>query len=85
MKFNAKLQFLNIEQKVIKDGKNAGKMYSQVKLFDIEDNEIFDISIFDNPILVDKLLKLEPHKEYNFVIRVKKSGYNAKLELIDKV
>lgn len=85
MKFNAKLQFLNIEQKTVKNGNNVGKLYSQVKLFDTEDNEIFDVSIFDNPILVDKLLKLESHKEYNFVIRVKKSGYNAKLELIDKV
>lgn len=85
MKVSTKLQFLSIEQKLIKNGNNAGKMYSQAKLFDTEDNEIFDVAIFDNLPLTEKLLKLEPHKEYNFTICIKKSGYNVKLVLIDKV
>lgn len=83
MKIKSKVQMFKLECKQIKKGERAGQSFYLVNL--IDDNDILEIMIFDNPNLINKLMKVQKFQEINCEFEVRQNNGNTRLSLVDIV
>lgn len=83
MEFEKEVNYLGIEEKVIKNGDKAGQKFYVLKFICL--NDPFEVSIFDDPILVGKFVNFERFQD--LILRLKLSQKNGvlKLQLLDLV
>lgn len=83
MKIKGKVQMFKLECKEIKKGDNAGRQFYVLSV--IDDNDILEIMIFDNPNLINKLMKTQKFQEFTGEFEVKQNNGNTRLNILDLV
>lgn len=85
MKFNQKLSFISIENKVAETGQFKDKPYFLLKLFDEETNQLYSFFIVDKKDLAETLLSLVKHDIYEFEFLAYRGKYGWEVELKDVI
>ena len=83
MKIKSKVQMFKLECKQIKKGERAGQSFNVLSLIDGDD--ILEIMIFDNPDLINKLMKIQKFQEFTGDFEVTQNNGNTRLNLVNIV
>ena len=81
MEFDREVQYLGLEEKKIKSGERAGQSFYILKFICLNDS--FEIMIFDDPDLVQKVSNLTRFQDFIVTIKLTQNNGLIKWNLIE--
>ena len=81
MEVEQEVDFLGVQEMKISKGERAGQIFYIVKVIFL--NESFEFIVFDNPTLINKLMKMERYKPFIARFKITSNKGNWRVNLID--
>lgn len=81
MEFEKEVNYVGLEEKKIGKGERAGQSFYILKLIYL--NDPYEVTIFDNPTLVQKFLNMQRFQEMLCRFKVSQKNGELKLHILD--
>ena len=80
MEVDKEVQYLGIEEKKITKGEKAGQTFYIIKFICLNDS--FEIMVFDNPELVQKIYGLTRFQDFIITLKITQNSGNLKWNIV---
>ncbi len=81
MEVEREVQYLGLDEKRITKGEKVGQSFFILKFICL--NDVFEVMIFDNPVLVGKLSTLQRFQEFIVTLKITQNNGNLKWNIVD--